>query len=417
VPDVPKDTPAREVRTVAIVGAGTMGGGIAMACANAGLSVVLIDASDDALEKAMGAIRGNYDRSVKRGRFTPEAVDERLGRIHRQVGYAGLDQADLVIEAVFENLALKKDVFAALDKAARPGCVLATNTSTLDIDAIAAATSRPADVIGLHFFSPANVMRLVEIVRGAATARDVIATAMALARRLGKVGVLVGNCRGFVGNRMMFPYMYETQFLVEDGATPQQVDEALTGWGMAMGMFAVDDMAGLDVGWRVRKELKHFEASEGRRPLVADQLVETGRFGQKAGKGWYRYSEDRKPEPDPEVIALIERTATAAGLRRRAFTSEEIVERTMYALINEGAKILEAGYALRAADIDVIYMNGYGFPAWRGGPMFYAGRVGLAHVHARVAAFHREHGARWAPAPLLERLARAGHTFEGSDPA
>jgi 3-hydroxyacyl-CoA dehydrogenase len=258
-------------------------------------------------------------------------------------------------------------------------------------------------------------MRLVEIVRGAATARDVIATAMALARRLGKVGVLVGNCRGFVGTRMMFPYMYETQFLVEDGATPQQVDEALTGWGMAMGMFAVDDMAGLDVGWRVRKELKHFEASEGRRPLVADQLVEMGRLGQKTGKGWYLYGDDRKPRPDPEVIALIERAAAAAGIERRRVSNEEIVERAIYALINEGARVLADGFALRAADIDVIYMNGYGFPAWRGGPMFYADRVGLATILERIEVFHREFGDRWAPAPLLTRLVAEGKTFGDLD--
>jgi 3-hydroxyacyl-CoA dehydrogenase len=415
VPGVSKDTPAAPVATVGIVGAGTMGGGIAMACANAGIRVRLTDATPAALDAGIATIRKNYDVSVKRGRFTPEVVEQRMSSIHPQVGYEGFGEADLIIEAVFENLALKKDIMAALDRVATPSCIIATNTSTLDIDAIAAATSRPSSVVGLHFFSPANVMRLVEIVRGKATSPETLATAMAVAKRLGKVGVVVGNCEGFVGNRMMFPYMYECQFLVEDGATPEQVDRALTEFGMAMGMFAVDDMAGLDVAWRVRQELKQFSKPGDRKPLVADTLCEMGRFGQKTGKGWYVYGEDRKPAPDPEVLALIERAASAAGIRRRAFTNEEIIERTIYALINEGARVLEEGFASRAADIDVIYTNGYGFPAWRGGPMFYADRVGLAKVYERVSAFHRELGQRWAPAPLLARLAREGSTFKAFD--
>ena len=258
-------------------------------------------------------------------------------------------------------------------------------------------------------------MRLVEIVRGKATSPETLATAMAVAKRLGKVGVVVGNCPGFVGNRMMFPYMYEAQFLVEEGATPQQVDEALTGFGMAMGIFAVDDMAGLDVAWRVRQELNQFSEPGARKPLVADRLCEMGRFGQKTGKGWYVYGEDRKPQPDPEVLALIEQLAVANGIRRRSFTNEEIIERTIYALINEGARVLDEGFALRAADIDVIYTNGYGFPAWRGGPMFYADRVGLKKIYDRVSAFHQELGARWAPAPLLAKLAKEGTTFKELD--
>src|SRR6185369_11677817 len=264
----------------------------------------------------------------------------------------GVGGADLVIEAVFENMALKKEIFQKLDAAAKPDAILATNTSTLDIDAIAAATSRPDKVVGLHFFSPANVMRLVEIVRGKKTSAETLATAMALAKRLGKVGVVVGNCEGFVGNRMMFPYMYEAQFLVEDGATPEQVDRALTDFGMAMGIFAVDDMAGVDIAWLVRKELKQFSEPGARKPLVADKLCEMGRFGQKTGGGWYRYGDDRKPIPDPDVLALIEKTTAAAGIKRRAFTSEEIIERTIYALINEGARVLEEGVAIRPADID-----------------------------------------------------------------
>jgi 3-hydroxyacyl-CoA dehydrogenase len=415
VPDVPKDTRTLDIRKVAIIGAGTMGGGIAMACANAGIPVILKDASQHALDTGMATIRRNYETSVKRGRFTTAVVEERIASIHPQIDYDGCETADLVIEAVFESMALKKEVFSDLDRVAKPGCILATNTSTLDIDEIASTTRRPESVIGLHFFSPANVMRLVEIVRGAKTSPEVIATAMALAKRLGKVGVLVGNCPGFVGNRMMFPYMYEAQFLVEDGATPEQVDRTLTDWGMAMGIFAVDDMAGLDVAWRVRQELRQFQDAGMRKPLVADQLYELGRLGQKSGKGWYRYTEDRKPIPDPEVLELIERTTAAAGIRRRAFAEPEILERTIYALINEGARVLDEGFALRAADIDVIYMNGYGFPAYRGGPMFYADRVGLPRIFDRVSAFHRQLGERWAPAPLLARLVQRGKGFADFD--
>jgi 3-hydroxyacyl-CoA dehydrogenase len=415
VPGIPKDLPVAPVTTVAIVGAGTMGGGIAMACANAGINVVLTDTEQAGLDRAMATIRKNYDSSVKKGRFTPDAAAERVGRIATQVGHAGFDKADVIIEAVFESMALKKDVLAALDAAARPGALLATNTSTLDIDALAGVTSRPQAVIGTHFFSPANVMRLVEIVRGARTAPETIAAAQALAKRLGKVGVVVGNCPGFVGNRMMFPYMYEAQFLAEDGATPAQVDKALTDWGMAMGIFAVDDMGGLDVAWRVRQELNQFSDPAQRKPLVADQLVAMNHLGQKTGSGWYIYDENRKATPDPEVEALVERTATAAGIARRSFTSDEIIERTIYALVNEGAKILDEGFATRAADIDVIYLTGYGFPSFRGGPMFYADSIGLKQVYERVAAFHREHGARWAPAPLLERLAREGSSFRAFD--
>jgi 3-hydroxyacyl-CoA dehydrogenase len=415
VPGISKDTVAAPVNRVGIVGAGTMGGGIAMACANAGVAVRITDATAAGLDAGITTIRKNYDVSVKRGRFTPAMVDERMSRIAAQVGYDGFDQVDLVIEAVFENLALKKEIASALDAIVKPEGIVATNTSTLDIDDIAAATHRPAQVVGLHFFSPANVMRLVEIVRGASTSPETLATALAVAKRLGKVGVVVGNCRGFVGNRMMFPYMYEAQFLVEEGATPQQVDEALTAFGMAMGIFAVDDMAGLDVAWRVRQELNQFSEPGARKPLVADRLCEMGRFGQKAGKGWYVYGEDRKPQPDPDVLALIEQLAVANGIRRRAFTKEEIIERTIYALINEGARVLDEGFAFRAADIDVIYTNGYGFPAWRGGPMFYADRVGLDTIYDRVSAFHRELGARWEPAPLLATLATEGTTFKELD--
>jgi len=419
VPDITRETPTIAVNRVAIVGAGTMGGGIAMACANAGIEVRLRDATAAGLEAGMNAVRRNYAASVKRGRMTEAAVAERMARIQPQLDAAGFDEADLVIEAVFENMELKRKIFAELNQVTRPGCVLATNTSTLDIDAIASVTSRPQRVIGLHFFSPANVMRLLEIVRGGATSPEVVATALGLAKRLGKVGVVVRNLPGFVGNRMMFPYMYETQFLVEEGATPEQVDRVLTRWGMAMGMFAVDDMAGLDVAWRVRQELGHFSDPMQRRPLVADQLYELGRYGQKTGKGWFRYSPDlgggRTPIPDPDVLDLIALTATNAGILRRTISDEEIEERAIYALINEGARVLEDGGALRASDIDVVYVNGYGFPGWRGGPMFYADRVGLRQICDRIADFHRDLGPRWEPAPLLARLAREGRTFRELD--
>ena len=417
VPGISKDAPVAPINTVAIVGAGTMGGGIAMACANAGLNVVLSDTANDQLDAGIARIRSNYEISVKRGRFTPDGVQERLARIHTDVGLNGVGGADLVIEAVFENMALKKEIFQKLDAAAKPDAILATNTSTLDIDQIAAVTRRPDKVVGLHFFSPANVMRLLEIVRGASTSPTTLAAALSIAKRLGKVGVVARNAAGFIGNRMMFPYMYEAQFLVEDGATPEQVDRALTDFGMAMGIFAVDDMAGVDIAWLVRKELKQFSEPGARKPLVADKLCEMGRFGQKTGGGWYRYGDDRKPIPDPDVLALIEKTTAAAGITRRAFTSEEIIERTVYALINEGARVLEEGVALRAADIDTVYVSGYGFPAYRGGPMFYADRVGLARIHDRIVELHREHGQRWAPAPLLARLAREGSGFRDWDAA
>jgi 3-hydroxyacyl-CoA dehydrogenase len=415
IPGLPADARPANIASVAIVGAGTMGSGIAMACANAGLSVVLTDVTPEAVDRGLATIRRNYQSSVSRGRLSADAAEDRIRLIHPGAGYDGCDAADLVVEAVYESLAVKKQVFAALDRIARPGSVLATNTSTLDVDDIASATSRPESVVGLHFFSPAHVMRLIEIVRGRATGPNVLATALALAKRLGKVGVVVRNGPGFVGNRMMFPYMYEAQFLVEEGATPEQVDRVLTEWGMAMGIFAVDDMGGLDVAWRVRQELRQFEGSGVRKPLVADRLVEAGRLGQKTGKGWYRYGDDRKPIPDPEVVSLIEEVATANGIRRRPVGDQEILERTIYAIVNEGARILDEGIATRAADIDVIYLTGYGFPAYRGGPMFYADSVGLPAVYERVAAFHRELGPRWKPAPLLERLAAEGSTFRQHD--
>jgi len=408
---IDKNAAPLPIKKIAVVGAGTMGGGIAMACVNAGIPVLLREETWQALETGLARIRGNYETSVKRGRFTADEVEQRISLIHPQLDYAGFESVDLILEAVFENMALKKQVLKELDGIAKPRCVLATNTSTLSIDELASVTSRPEFVVGMHFFSPANVMRLLEIVRGKATAPAVIGTAMALAKQLKKVGVVVGNCPGFVGNRMFFPYIYEGQFLVEDGATPEQVDRALTDFGMAMGIFAVDDLAGIDVGWRVKQELAHFTEARARRPLVADQLYALGRYGQKAGKGWYLYGEDRKPSSDPEVLALIENSRKAAGITPREISSEEIVERTIYALINEGARTLDEGFAARSSDIDVIYLNGYGFPNWRGGPMCFADLTGLDKILATIEKFHRQFGDRWTPAPLLTKLAAQGRTF------
>ncbi|HKQ76579.1 MAG TPA: 3-hydroxyacyl-CoA dehydrogenase NAD-binding domain-containing protein [Blastocatellia bacterium] len=415
IPDAPKDTPLIEIRKAAVIGAGTMGGGIAMNYANAGIPVIVKEAAQDALDRGMATIRKNYENSVKKGRFTQEVMDQRMALITPQLGYEGFEEADIITEAVFEGMELKKQVFGELDKIAKSGAILASNTSTLSIDEIASATSRPEFVIGHHYFSPANVMRLLEIVRGKATSKEVIATSMALAKRLKKVGALVGNCYGFVGNRMLHQYGREVQFLVEEGAAPQDIDGTLYNFGMAMGPLAVGDLAGLDVGWRIRKEHAHLRKPGVRYPIVADRLCENGRYGQKTGAGWYKYDENRNRIPDPEVDALIERVAAEQGIKRREITEDEIVERSQYALINEGAKILEEGIALRAVDIDIIYINGYGYPAWRGGPMWYADTVGLKKVYERVSQFREEHGELWEPAPLLKRLAEEGRTFADFD--
>ena len=411
VPGIPKGTATYPIAKVGIIGAGTMGGGIAMACANVGISVLLKETEQAALDRGVAAIRKNYESSVKKSRFSQAVMDQRMALIHPQLTYDGFDQADLIIEAVFESMPLKKQIFGEIDKIAKRDCVLASNTSTLDIDEIAAATSRPRMVIGLHFFSPAHVMRLVEIVRGKHPSNEVVATSLAIAKKLGKVGVVVGNCRGFVGNRMMLPYMREAQFLVEEGSTPEQVDKALTDFGMAMGIFAVDDMGGIDLAYRVKQEYAYLRKPGERVPLVLDKLYEMGRLGQKRGMGWYRYDESRSPIPDPEVNALIERTASEAGIARRTITPEEIIERSVYVMINEGARILEEGHAQRAADIDVIYCTGYGFPNYRGGPMWYADTIGLKNVYARVRDFHQRHGHLWEPAPLLKKLAEESSTF------
>ncbi|HWS16385.1 MAG TPA: 3-hydroxyacyl-CoA dehydrogenase NAD-binding domain-containing protein, partial [Candidatus Elarobacter sp.] len=398
IPDVPKDTPTIPVNTAAVIGAGTMGGGIAMNFANAGIPVLLREAEQAALDRGMATIRKNYDNSVKKGRFTQQQMGDRMKLIKPTLTYDGFEQVDMVVEAVFEGMALKKEIFADLDKICKKGAILASNTSTLSIDEIASATARPESVIGTHFFSPANVMRLLEIVRGKATSKEVIATCMQLSKKLGKVGVLVGNCRGFVGNRMFGPYRREAQFLIEEGGDIATVDKIMYDYGMAMGPLAVGDLAGLDVGWRIRKEFKHLEKPGVRQPLAEDRLCEMGRYGQKTGAGWYKYDENRRAIPDPTVEENVRKWAAEAGVKQHAISKEEIVDRLIYALVNEGARILEEGYALRAVDIDIIYLTGYGFPAHRGGPMWYADTVGLKKVYDRVCEFHKQHGELWEPA-------------------
>ena len=407
VPGVDKDTQVWKIGRAAIVGAGTMGAGIATCYLNAGIPVALQEATQEALDAGVARIRRSYEGAVQKGRMTAAEVEDRLSLLRPTLTYEGFDKADIIVEAVFENLELKKKTFAHLDTLAKLGAILATNTSTLDIDAIASATGRPEQVIGHHFFSPANVMRLLEIVRGKETTPSVIATSMELAKKLKKVGVLVGNCRGFVGNRMFGEYMSQAVFLVEEGAEPKYVDDALYEWGMAMGPLAVGDLAGLDVGWRIRQEYRHLEIPGVRYPQAGDRLAELGRYGQKTGKGWYLYDAERKPAPDPEVTRLVEAVAAEQGIARRAIGKEEVLERTLLALVNEGARILEEGIALRAVDIDIIYVNGYGFPAWRGGPMKWAELEGLAAICERI----RKLG--WEPAPLLVKLAAGSGKFDG----
>lgn len=416
IPGIGKDVPVLPIRSAAVIGAGTMGGGITMVYANAGIPVRMKETTQEALDRGMATIRKNYENSVKRGRFTQEYVDQRLALITPQLTWDGFDQADIVVEAVFENMELKKQVFAEIDGIAKADAVLASNTSTLDIDAIAAATKRPESVIGHHFFSPANVMRLLEIVRGKSSSDRVIATSMDLAKKLRKVGVLVGNCRGFVGNRMFGPYCRESIFLVEEGNTPERVDGALYRFGMAMGPLAVQDLAGLDVGWRIRKEYKHLEDPAVRHAELDSLLCEQGHYGQKTGKGFFVYDANRKASPNAEVLTMAADYAAKAGIAQREASEEEIVERCVYALVNEGARLLEEGYALRSVDIDIVYLSGYGFPAWRGGPMKYADLVGLSKVCEKIREFGKrfEHPF-WTPAPLLERLAAERSSFSAYD--
>ncbi|MBW8899407.1 MAG: enoyl-CoA hydratase/isomerase family protein [Massilia sp.] len=414
VPDVPADTPVREIRSAAVVGAGTMGGGIAMALANAGIPVTLLEMQQEALGKGLAAIRRNYENTVRKGKLAPEKAEQRIAQVRGTLDYADISQADIVIEAVFEDMDVKASVFRRLDAVMKPGAILASNTSTLDLDRIAAFTARPHDVIGLHFFSPANVMKLLEIVRGAATGKDVLATALAFAKKIGKTGVVSGVCDGFIGNRMIEQYIRQAGFLLDEGALPQQVDRAIEAFGFAMGPFRMGDLAGNDVGWYIRKR-RAVESPEIQYSKTADLLCEQGRFGQKTGAGWYDYQAgDRTPQPSALVDDMVNAHAQSLGIGRRAISDEEIVERLVYALVNEGAKILDEGIALRASDIDMVYLSGYGFPLFRGGPMFYADTVGLGDVLAAVERYARGyHGEAWAPAPLLVRLAAEGRTFNG----
>ena len=413
VPGVAKGTPARDIRRAAIVGAGTMGGGIAMTYANAGIPVLLKDTDDAALQRGMATIRRNYDASVAKGRMTADALERAMGLITPTTSYDGFDAVDIVVEAVFEDLALKISTFGDLGRVTRHDCVLASNTSTLDIDALARASGRSANVIGHHFFSPANVMKLLEIVRGRDSGPETIATSQKLAKRLGKVGVVVGNCFGFVANRMLLQYLRESYLLLEEGATVAAIDRVMTGFGMPVGPFGMEDIAGLDVGARIREHLRAGGAGTAwPESAIANRLVEMGRFGQKTGAGWYRYeSGSRTPLVDPLIDTLASEVSARRGIARRVVPDEEVLARLTTALANEGARVLEEGYASRAGDIDVIYCYGFGFPRYRGGPMFYADTVGLPTVLARIREYRERFGDYWKPAPLLEQLVGAGRGF------
>ena len=412
IPDVPADTATREIKTAAVIGAGTMGGGIAMNFANAGIPVTILETKQEALDKGLATIRKNYENTVRKGKLSHEKAEQRIALVKGTLDYQDIAQADIVIEAVFEDMGVKETVFRKLDEVMRPGAILASNTSTLDLDKIAAFTSRPHDVIGLHFFSPANVMKLLEIVRGRETGIHVLATALALSKKLKKTGVVSGVCDGFIGNRMVEQYIRQAGFLLDEGALPQQVDQAIEKFGFAMGPFRMGDLAGNDIGWYIRKR-RYVEMPEVAYSKTADLLCEQGRFGQKTGAGWYDYhAGDRTAHPSQLVDDMIVRHSKDLGIERRNISDEEIVERLVYALVNEGAKILEEGIALRASDIDMVYLTGYGFPLYRGGPMFYADTVGLPHVLAAIEKYARGyHGEAWAPAALLQRLAAEGKGF------
>ena len=397
----------RPVKMIGILGAGTMGTGIALAFLNAGLPVTIVETTQAALDNGVKRIRDTIESNVQRGRITADDGQKRIAALSTGLELKALADADLIIEAVFENMALKKEIFAKLDAIAKPGAVLASNTSTLDVDEIATATKRPQDVLGMHFFSPANIMRLLEVVRGKKTAKDTLATAMAIGRRIGKVSVVSGVCFGFIGNRMVEAYLEEVQAMLLEGATPAEIDGALEAWGLAMGPNAMMDMAGLDVGYRIRKE-HTLTAERARFYRVTDAIVEMGRHGQKTGAGYYTYGADRKRTSDPMVEQMFAKEAAAQGLSNRKPEADEIVERCLLRLANEGMKILEEGIALRASDIDTIYLNGYGFPGWRGGPMWQIEEMGLAKAAEKVKAYEARHGARWKIAPLLNKLAASG---------
>ncbi|MBN8892087.1 MAG: enoyl-CoA hydratase/isomerase family protein [Rhodospirillales bacterium] len=411
VPYIAKDTSIRPVATAAVVGAGTMGGGIAMSFADSGIPVRILEASPDAMARGMQRIRDNYATSVKRGSLAAAEMEARLARIQPVDTYAAIADSDVVIEAIFEEMAPKKQVFAQLDAVMKPGALLLSNTSALDIDEIASATGRPQDVAGAHFFSPANVMKLLEVVRGAKTAPDTIASVMKLGRAIGKVSVACGNCDGFVANRSRAPFNTEMSILLEEGALPEQVDAVMVEFGYPMGPFAVGDLAGLDIGHAGRKRRAAADPNYRKQP-IADRLFEMGRYGQKTGAGWYRYEKgDRTPHPDPVVAEVIRGIAAELGNAPRAFTDDEILRRLLFASVNEACKILEEGIAHRASDIDIMWLHGFGFPRYRGGLMFWADGIGPRAVYDQIAAWHQRYGARWAPARLLRELADSGTPF------
>jgi 3-hydroxyacyl-CoA dehydrogenase len=412
VPDIGEDTATRPIKSAAVIGAGTMGGGIAMNFANAGIPVTILEMKQEALDKGLATIRKNYENTMKKGKLTPEKFEQRVGLIKGSLSYEEIGQADIVVEAVFEDIGVKEQVFKKLDEVMKPGAILASNTSTLDVDKIASFTKRPQDVIGLHFFSPANVMKLLEIVRGAKTGKDVLATSLALSKKIKKTGVVSGVCDGFIGNRMIEQYSRQAGFLLEEGCTPEQVDKAVEKFGFAMGPFRMGDLAGNDIGWYIRKR-RYVEKPEVTYSKTADLLCEMGRFGQKTGAGWYDYKAgDRKAYPSQLVNDMIVKHSADLGIERRKITDQEIIERLVYALVNEGANILEEGIAMRASDIDMVYLTGYGFPLFRGGPMFYADTVGLPNVVMAMEKYAKgRHGAAWKPAALLAKLAAEGKTF------
>jgi 3-hydroxyacyl-CoA dehydrogenase len=414
IPDVPADIPLREIKSVAVIGAGTMGGGISMNFLNAGIPVKILEMKQEALDRGVATIRKNYESQIKKGKLKQDKYEQRMALLSTTLDYADLRDADLVIEAVFEDLGVKEAVFRKLDETMKPGAILASNTSTLDLNKIAAFTRRPEDVVGLHFFSPANVMKLLEVVRGEKTAKDVLATVMALAKKIKKVAVVSGVCDGFIGNRMIEQYSRQAGFLLDEGCTPAQVDRAIEKFGFAMGPFRMGDLAGNDIGWAIRKR-RYVEKPGLKYSKTADLLCERGRFGQKTGAGWYDYAPGKRdPIESAEVIAMIEEHRKTLGITPRKISDEEIVERLVFALVNEGAHILEEGIALRASDIDIVYIYGYGFPVQRGGPMFYADEVGLYNVvqiMKRLAKNPYDDAEFWKPAPLLARLASEGKTF------
>ena len=414
IPGLPEGTKPREVKRVGVIGAGTMGGGIAMAFANAGIPVTILEMNRENLDRGLNTIRKNYANSVAKGSLKQEDMDKRMALITPTLSYDDLRDVDLVIEAVYEDMAVKKEVFARLDAVAKPGAILASNTSYLDINEIAAATKRPQDVMGMHFFSPANVMRLLENVRGAKTAPDVYLTAMEVGKRIGKVPVLVGVCHGFVGNRMLAKRSRECGFMLEEGALPQQIDKVLYDFGFPMGPFAVSDLAGLDIGWRNRKAFFHKLTPREQANNLLDKICEMGRYGQKTGAGFYKYDENRNPSPDPVIEELIVKHSQERGIKRRTISDQEILERALYSMVNEGAKILEEGIAARPIDIDIVWIYGYGFPVYRGGPMFWADQVGLSTIYQAILKYRDQFGPEyWEPAPLLERLAKEGKGFYG----